>query len=433
MDPPETPGSRRVHPRACRARIAASLSDSAATRSRISVAVAIELGRADPGDRGQVGQEPRPALGDRRQGRVVEDRRTAARRRPGRARAARRGAPRTAVDDRRRHGPLATRARRPGRATAVERTAGCGGPTLRAPDASRRRHDLEQEARAAPVGRPAVPAPGRRQPQVDPRPGDPDVQQPALLLDLGRLGRLADRQDPLLEGRQEDGVPLEALGPVVGQQLDAEAGRAVRLGGRPPVDLGRKSSASAAGSAVSSSRPTSSSASRAAWRWRASSPGGTSSARKSSARAQVAARSLGQAAAARSWRPPPAGPRSAADRRRRANGRDRPADLRSGEEPLAAELERDARRPERRLEPDELAVRPDEHGDLLGRHARAAMSRRASAAIARSSSRPVANWRMTGGGPSGRVGTSRFGGPATARGARARSRLASSRTWGVER
>jgi hypothetical protein len=60
---------------------------------------------------------------------------------------------------------------------------------------------------------------------VPPRPRDPDVQEPALLGELGRLVGLADRKRAFLEGRQEDRVPFEALGPVIGQELDA--------GGRP--------------------------------------------------------------------------------------------------------------------------------------------------------------------------------------------------------
>ena len=62
-----------------------------------------------------------------------------------------------------------------------------------------------------------------------------------------------------------------------------------------------------------------------------------------------------------------------------------------------------------------------------------AISRRASPAIARSSSSPVANWRTTGSGPAGRVATRRLGGPSTTRCDRASRRLASSRTCGLER
>ena len=69
--------------------------------------------------------------------------------------------------------------------------------------------------------------------------GDADVEQPALFCDLlVRLG-LADGQHPLLHCRQENGVPLEPLRPVVGQQVDADA-----LGGRlrrvPTIELCRQ-------------------------------------------------------------------------------------------------------------------------------------------------------------------------------------------------
>ncbi len=53
--------------------------------------------------------------------------------------------------------------------------------------------------------------------------------------------------------------------------------------------------------------------------------------------------------------------------------------------------------------------------------------------IAASSSVPLGNWRMTGGGPSGLVARSRFGGPSASRGPEASSRLARARTWGVLR
>ena len=77
--------------------------------------------------------------------------------------------------------------------------------------------------RAAPGVAPFRP----RQREVRPRPGDPDVEQPPLLLERRLVvERLADRQRALLEHRQEDRVPLEALRPVVGRQLDAAAGAA---------------------------------------------------------------------------------------------------------------------------------------------------------------------------------------------------------------
>ena len=51
-----------------------------------------------------------------------------------------------------------------------------------------------------------------------------------------RLARLADRQRPVLERGQEDGVPLEALGAVIGQELHA-GDRAARLGVGASLDL----------------------------------------------------------------------------------------------------------------------------------------------------------------------------------------------------
>ena len=53
--------------------------------------------------------------------------------------------------------------------------------------------------------------------------GDADVQQPAFLGNLLVGLGLADGQHPLLHRRQEDGVPLEPLRPVVGEQVDADA------------------------------------------------------------------------------------------------------------------------------------------------------------------------------------------------------------------
>ena len=123
-----------------------------------------------------------------------------------------------------------------------------GRPTR--PSVHRCRRPGSRDGRNQPVEEPraAAPAlatggarpPGRpRQPQVTPRPGDPDVQQPPLLAELGRLGRLADRERALLERGQEDRVPLEALRAVIGQQLDA--GRlAAGLDRGPPLHLGEE-------------------------------------------------------------------------------------------------------------------------------------------------------------------------------------------------
>ena len=64
---------------------------------------------------------------------------------------------------------------------------------------------------------------------MGPRPRDPHVQETALLVE-GRIvvERLADREAPLLERRQGDRVPLEALRAVVREEVDA-TGRAVAL------------------------------------------------------------------------------------------------------------------------------------------------------------------------------------------------------------
>ena len=91
--------------------------------------------------------------------------------------------------------------------------------------------ELGQEPR-----RPPGPATGRagggvRQPEPLPGPGDPDVEQPALLLDL--LGGLGVRggQRALGEADQEDRVPLQPLGRVQRGQGHPVDGRHVLLGG----------------------------------------------------------------------------------------------------------------------------------------------------------------------------------------------------------
>src|SRR5664280_2529680 len=65
----------------------------------------------------------------------------------------------------------------------------------------------------------------------------PAAARPAALLGdlVGVLG-LADRQHAFVERRQVDGVPFEALGAVVRQQVDA-VGRSGRLGGLAAVEL----------------------------------------------------------------------------------------------------------------------------------------------------------------------------------------------------
>ena len=81
-------------------------------------------------------------------------------------------------------------------------------------DAHAGRADLGQEARR--LARP-------REGEVRAGAGDADVEQPALLGDLLVGLGLADGQHALLHRGQEDGVPLEPLGPVVGEQVDADA------------------------------------------------------------------------------------------------------------------------------------------------------------------------------------------------------------------
>ena len=67
------------------------------------------------------------------------------------------------------------------------------------------------------------PALGVAQDEVRPGPRDPDVQEPSLLVERGRIADgLVDRQRALLEHRQEDDIPFEALGPVVREEVDAD-------------------------------------------------------------------------------------------------------------------------------------------------------------------------------------------------------------------
>ena len=88
--------------------------------------------------------------------------------------------------------------------------------------------DLPQEA--------ARPAPGERprQAEVPSRPGHADVEEPALLGEgLVRSGPL-ERHLSLLEVREEHRVELQALGPVIGEQVDPAAGA---LGGEPGLEV----------------------------------------------------------------------------------------------------------------------------------------------------------------------------------------------------
>ncbi len=72
-------------------------------------------------------------------------------------------------------------------------------------------------------------APGRARPgvrngEMPAGPGDPDVEEPALLLELARLGERAEvREDPLLQAHHEDRRILQALGRVQRHQRDPGA------------------------------------------------------------------------------------------------------------------------------------------------------------------------------------------------------------------
>ena len=66
---------------------------------------------------------------------------------------------------------------------------------------------------------------------------DADIQEPSLLgEEVVVVECLADRQQALLDGRQRDGVPLEALGAMVREQVDA-LGRARALRRAPTVEF----------------------------------------------------------------------------------------------------------------------------------------------------------------------------------------------------
>ena len=72
---------------------------------------------------------------------------------------------------------------------------------------------------------------------MDPRPGEADVQQPPFLVEQRIVVEgLADRERAVLEHRQRDGIPLEALGAVVREQVHA-VGRARALPRASTVQL----------------------------------------------------------------------------------------------------------------------------------------------------------------------------------------------------
>src|SRR5205085_7477670 len=73
------------------------------------------------------------------------------------------------------------------------------------------------------------------------RPGDADVEQAALLGDRRLVAeRLLARQLTLLETRDEDGIPFEALGAVEGEQVDAALGAVVEPLAEPRDPLGHR-------------------------------------------------------------------------------------------------------------------------------------------------------------------------------------------------
>jgi len=73
-----------------------------------------------------------------------------------------------------------------------------------------------------------------------PCPREADVEEPAFLGErLVVVGRLPDRQRPLLQPGEQDRVPLEPLRPVEGEQVHAVR-RALRLCRGPRLEVGEK-------------------------------------------------------------------------------------------------------------------------------------------------------------------------------------------------
>ena len=132
--------------------------------------------------------------------------------------------------------------------------------------------------------------------------GQADVEKAALLGDLLVVDGLPDRQRSLLESRQQDGVPLEALGPVQREQVDA-VGRALGLGRRPRLERRRASAGiespaePSACAAATASRAISSTSASDAVRSRASAPAASPSGSKPELRPQARLQGV---------RPPPA-------------------------------------------------------------------------------------------------------------------------------
>ena len=140
------------------------------------------------------------------------------------------------------HALVAGDARAPlaeGREDRVAVVAGRGRPDARHGRAAevadgRGAADVEQEPAllATPFAAARLASSRPRQREVDAGARDPDVEEAPLLGErLVVVERLADRQRALLEHRQEDRVPFEALRPVVGQEVDAVAGVVAFVGG----------------------------------------------------------------------------------------------------------------------------------------------------------------------------------------------------------
>ena len=244
---------------------------------------------------------------------------------------------------------------------------------------------------------------GPREGEVDPGPGDPDVEQPALLLERRVVvERLADRQRS--PPRASAGRRRPTRGPSPGGTSRARRRR--RRSTASSAAARRRSSASsaplsAAGSAATRSSTIEASVSSAAARSRASSPLGR--------RALLVPQLLGPHGADRAGQALP-GPRPRPARRQV----DRGSHLRPPEEPESADPVGDPGPGQRRLDRRELGVRPDEHGDLRrGRSRRRAASRipAASASELRLGGRVTGDRRP-------RAGRARRGQPLRAAGAR---------------
>ena len=128
-------------------------------------------------------------------------------------------------------GPAVRRQQRAARPTAP------AGRRRRARDRARGQHRSQEAGRLA--GRAAtVAGAGPGHAQQPPGAGDPDVEQPALLLHLVGRGGQHERQRALVDSEQGDRVPLQALGRVQRAHRHALGDRHV-LGLGAPVELGR--------------------------------------------------------------------------------------------------------------------------------------------------------------------------------------------------